>query len=95
MTKREFVTRLADLLGTTWKDAERLGSTVFEELSKTVAQHGRFVWPGFGVWSIRTRKARRIQNPQTRAPMRLRATKTVGFRASKELRSRLKGRRAA
>ncbi|HEY0883049.1 MAG TPA: HU family DNA-binding protein, partial [Archangium sp.] len=46
-------------------------------------------YPGFGTWSIRTRKARKIRNPQTNEIMKLKATKTIGFRPAKELKDTL------
>ena len=54
-----------------------------------VKKDSRFSYPGFGTWSMRTRKARKIRNPQTNEIMKLKATKTIGFRPAKELKDTL------
>ena len=59
---------------------------LIERFRAAVEPHG---YPGFGTWSIRTRKARKIRNPQTNEIMKLKATKTIGFRPAKELKATL------
>jgi len=50
------------------------------------ALHGRRVMvPGFGVFSHRRRKSRRVLNPVTGQPIQLPATLSVGFRCSKSI----------
>ena len=56
---------------------------------KTIKKEGRFFYPGFGTWTIRQRKARRGRNPQTGAEIKIKASKTVGFKPAKELKSGL------
>ena len=74
-------TPLADLSVT-------LGDLVLEQLLK----HGRYHLPGFGVFTLRLRPARRIQHPITRETMWLPSTPEVRFRASKVLKQSV-GRR--
>jgi nucleoid DNA-binding protein len=61
-----------------------------EALFTTIAEnalHGKSISiPGFGVFTRRTRKARRIINPQTHQPMDLPESVYVGFRCSKSIR---------
>ncbi len=47
-----------------------------------------FVLEGFGTFSRRTRKARRITNPKTKQPMNLGETWQLGFRPGKKLRGK-------
>jgi DNA-binding protein HU-beta len=54
-----------------------------------VKKDDRFSYPGFGTWSMRSRKARKIRNPQTNEIMKLKASKTIGFRPAKELKATL------
>lgn len=54
--------------------AEIVAETRFDETVR---------WPALGVFFTRSRKARKILHPVTREPMRLRATKSVGFRPGK------------
>ncbi len=53
---------------------------LFSELSKTIKKDKRFSYPGFGTWSVRSRKARQGRNPQTGETIQISASKTVGFR---------------
>ena len=89
MTKAELVEAVAQQTRLTKKDAAHLMDVVFDNIGKAVKADARFSYPGFGTWSIRTRKARRIRNPQTNELMKLRATKMVGFRPAKELKDTL------
>ncbi len=89
MTKAELVEAVAQQTKLTKKDAAKLMAVVFDNIGKAVKADARFSYPGFGTWSIRTRKARRIRNPQTNELMKLKATKTIGFRPAKELKDTL------
>jgi DNA-binding protein HU-beta len=90
MTKLELVSALSESLYLSKKDTELYAHAVLEAIEEAVLGEGRFTWPKFGTWSVRTRKARLIRNPQTGAPIQLPATKTIGFRPAKESRARLK-----
>ena len=89
MTKAELVDVVAQQTRLTKKSAAEILDVVFDNIGKAVKADARFAYPGFGTWSIRTRKARKIRNPQTGEPMKLKATKTVGFRPAKELKQTL------
>jgi DNA-binding protein HU-beta len=89
MTKAELVEAVAQQTRLTKKDAAHLMDVVFENIGRAVKSDGRFSYPGFGTWNMRTRKARRIRNPQTNELMKLKATKTIGFRPAKELKDTL------
>jgi DNA-binding protein HU-beta len=89
MTKAELVEAIAVQARLTKKATAELIDVVFDNIGRAVKQDARFSYPGFGTWSIRTRKARKIRNPQTNEIMKLRATKTIGFRPAKELKDTL------
>jgi DNA-binding protein HU-beta len=73
----------------TKKSAAELLDIVFNNIGKAVKRDARFSYPGFGTWSVRSRKARKIRNPQTNEMMKLKASKTIGFRPAKELKNSL------
>jgi DNA-binding protein HU-beta len=81
MTKARLVSLIAASVGITKRDA----AAVLEELGQRViaatARGERVALPGFGVWTRRKRKARRILDPSTRQPMQLPVSWTIGFRA--------------
>ncbi|HMC34511.1 MAG TPA: HU family DNA-binding protein, partial [Myxococcales bacterium] len=58
-------------------------------IGRAVKKDGRFTYPGFGTWTIRSRKARRGRNPQTGEEIKIKASRTVGFKPAKELKSGL------
>ena len=89
MTKAELVEAVAQQTRLTKKSASEIIDVVFDNIGEAVKKDIRFSYPGFGTWSIRTRKARKIRNPQTNEIMKLKATKTIGFRPAKELKDTL------
>ncbi len=89
MTKAELVESVALQTRMTKKAAGEFIDVIFDNIGKAVKAENRFSYPGFGTWSIRTRKARKIRNPVTGEPMKLKATKTIGFRPAKELKDTL------
>lgn len=89
MTKAELVEAVAVQSRLTKKHAAEILEVVFNNIGRAVKKDERFSYPGFGTWSLRSRKARRIRNPQTNEMMKLRASRTVGFRPAKELKETL------
>ena len=89
MTKAELVEMVAAQSRLTKKNAAEIIDIVFANIGKAVKKDQRFSYPGFGTWSIRSRKARKIRNPQTNEMMKLKASKTIGFRPAKELKDTL------
>jgi DNA-binding protein HU-beta len=89
MTKAELVEVVAAQSRLTKKSAAEILDIVFANIGKAVKKDSRFSYPGFGTWSLRSRKARKIRNPQTNEMMKLKASKTIGFRPAKELKNSL------
>jgi len=89
MTKAELVAAVAQQTRLTKKSAGEILEIAFDHIGKAVKKDSRFSYPGFGTWSLRSRKARKIRNPQTNEMMKLKATKTIGFRPAKELKQTL------
>ena len=58
---------------------------VFSEITKTLIKEKKMLLVGFGTFVVRKRKARIGRNPQTGKSMKIKASKTVGFRPSKKL----------
>lgn len=89
MTKAELVEAVASQSKLTKKNASEILEVVFNNIGKAVKRETRFSYPGFGTWSLRSRKARNVRNPQTNEIMKLKASKTIGFRPAKELKQTL------
>ena len=82
MTKAELVDRVYRAMedAVTKKAVEEILDAGFEEIRKSVKKEKRFSYPGFGTFTVRLRKARRGVNPQTGQPIKIPASKTVGFK---------------
>jgi DNA-binding protein HU-beta len=61
----------------------------FENVGKSIKKDKRFSYPSFGTFTVRNRKARMGRNPQTGAEIKIKASKTVGFKPSPTLKSSL------
>lgn len=66
MTKSELIARIAELNPHLYQsDAEKIVSTVFDEIGAALANGNRVELRGFGVFSVRSRNARAGRNPRT------------------------------
>lgn len=83
----ELVAEVASQARLTKKSTREVLLAAFDAIG-TAAASGRFEVPCFGVFLRRTRRARAISNPQTKKRMHLHESRTVGFRAAKELRAK-------
>ena len=61
----------------------------FDQVGKAVKKEKRFAYPGFGTFTVRTRKARKGRNPQTGEEIKIKASKTVGFKPAPALKNSL------
>ena len=91
MTKAELIEAVAAKAEgqLTKKAAGEVVDAVFDTIRKSIKKDERFSYPGFGTWTVRTRKARKGRNPQTGQVITIKASKTVGFRPAKEMKGGL------
>ena len=61
----------------------------FNAISQSIKKEKRFSYPGFGTFTVRNRKARNGRNPQTGATIKIKASKTVGFKPAPTLKGSL------
>ena len=73
----------------TKKSCAQIVDNVFEQVARAVKKDKRFSQQSFGTFHVRTHKARQGRNPQTGEPMKIKASKSVGFRCAKALKDRL------
>jgi DNA-binding protein HU-beta len=60
--------------------AERVCNSVLNNIKKGVKKHKNVTLIGFGTFTVKSRKARMGRNPQTGAAIKIKASKTVGFK---------------
>lgn len=66
--------------GVTKKQTGEIIEAAIELIKKAVKKEKRFNLADFGTFTVRTRKARTGRNPQTGATLKIKASKTVGFK---------------
>lgn len=91
MTKAELIDKVAETKGLdlSKKAVGEVLDAGFDNIGKAIKRDRRFSYPGFGTFSVRSRKARVGRNPQTGAEIRIKASKTVGFKPAPGLKSSL------
>jgi DNA-binding protein HU-beta len=91
MTKAEFITAVqqAATVPITKAHLGQLVDATFAALGNAIAHDKRMVVPGIGTFTVRQRKAHRGRNPRTQAPIRIKASKTVGFKPAPGLKQGL------
>ena len=92
MTKAELVEAVAEAAGVSKADAERTISAYWDTVVGVVKDDGKTAWPGIGSFSASHRAAREGRNPQTGAPVQIKASKAMKFTASSTLKAELNGR---
>ncbi len=90
MTKSELIMRLAErnehLLQ---REAERIVSTIFDEISAALERGDRVELRGFGAFSVKRRPPRIGRNPRTGETVRVEEKHVPFFKTGKQLRERL------
>ena len=90
MTKSELIIRLAEANPHLFhRDAERIVTTVFDEITAALARGDRVELRGFGAFSAKQRGARVGRNPRTGASVQVSAKYIPYFKSGKQLRERL------
>ncbi|HQU09001.1 MAG: DNA-binding protein [Verrucomicrobia bacterium 21-51-4] len=87
MTKADLVLEVQKALGkeTSKAAAERSVEAVIASILKGIKKDKSVQLIGFGTFTVKQRAAREGVNPQTGAKIKIKASKTVGFKASKSL----------
>ena len=92
MIKSELVNRIAEAHPHLMhKDAERIVSTVFDEISRALTNGDRVELRGFGAFSVKSRPARTGRNPRTGESVAVDEKRVPYFKTGKELREKLNG----
>jgi DNA-binding protein HU-beta len=89
MTKGDLVEVVAKTTKLSKRAAEDAVDATFEGISRAIKRSKRFQVPGFGTFTVRSRKARKGRNPQTGAVINIRASRTVGFKPAPGLKKGL------
>jgi DNA-binding protein HU-beta len=89
MNKGDLVEAVAGELGESKAVAARAIQAVIGSITNGLKQEDAVTITGFGTFTKKHRPARTGTNPATGQPMALKASRTVGFRASQSLKDSL------
>ena len=90
MTKSELIQRLSKRYPHLYqRDIEVLVNTMFDEITKALADGNRVELRGFGAFSVRKREPRAARNPKNGAMVQVEERHAIYFRTGKELRERI------
>jgi DNA-binding protein HU-beta len=91
MTKSQVADHLAEKVGIT----KKLAAQFLEELASLAYKQAKnvFTLPGIGKLKLANRKARMGRNPQTGAPIQIKAKTVVKFRVAKAAKDAILGKR--
>lgn len=90
MVRSQLVQMIADEnAGLTFRDAERVVDTVFEEITRAMEDGGRVELRGFGAFSVKKRDARIGRNPRTGESVSVQPKSVPAFKTGKRLNTML------
>ena len=78
--KKNLVEMVAEMTGCTKIDARDAVNNIFDTIMVNCKKTGEVQIPGFGKFSVRKRAARMGRNPQTGQSIKIKASKSVGFK---------------
>ena len=85
MNKVELIAAVAEKAGLTKKDAEKAVAAVVASVEEALVKGDKVQLIGFGTFEVRERAARIGRNPQTKAEIKIAASKQPVFKAGAAL----------
>ena len=85
MNKTELVAAVAEKIGMTKKDAERVINAAVDTITETLVKGDKVSLSGFGIFEVKAREARVGRNPRTKETIQIPATRLPAFKAAKAL----------
>jgi DNA-binding protein HU-beta len=95
MNKQDLVATVAAELDLSKREASDAVDAVIDTIARSVAKGDKVSIPGFGSFEKRKRAARTARNPQTGAPIKIAATSVPAFKAGKEFKEAVAGKKKA
>lgn len=94
MTKQELIDEVCKKnKSITKKAAAEITEAIFSAMQSSIKSTEKFSYPGFGTFQLRSRKARTGRDPRTGEPIKIKASKTVGFKPAKGFKDSLNTRK--
>jgi integration host factor subunit beta len=90
VTKKEIVRTISDKTGLPQIQIKEIVELTFEGIVETLLDVGRVELRNFGVFQVKTRKARKARNPRTGREVAVPEKPVVTFKPGKEMEARVK-----
>ena len=91
MNKAEFVEQVAGKTELSRRDAEIAIEATLKTIEEQLARGGEIALTGFGKFHVADRSARQGRNPQTGAPIEIKASRVPRFSAGSKLKQVVNG----
>ncbi|HUF17151.1 MAG TPA: HU family DNA-binding protein [Thermoanaerobaculia bacterium] len=91
--KGDVINAIADEAGISKKEATAAYEAFISYITDTCSSGDRCAIPGLGSFSVSQRKAREGRNPRTKEKITIPASKSVRFKAGKDLKESLNAKR--
>ncbi|ACI50882.1 histone family protein DNA-binding protein [Gluconacetobacter diazotrophicus PA1 5] len=85
MSKAFIAAVIQDSIDCTGVAANQAASDLIAAIVREMKKEGGFTLPSFGTFTVKKTKARKALNPRTGEPVKVKAGKTVRFKASPNL----------
>ncbi len=89
MNKAELVNKVCGEVGLSKRETKKVVDAIIETIGDTLAAGEKVTLVGFGTFRVRSRKARRGVNPQTRESIQIPAKKVPKFSTGKILKEKV------
>ena len=89
MTKKEIVKTISDKTGLTQLQIKEIVQLTFDGIIETLLDEGRVELRTFGVFQVKSRKARKARNPRTGLQVDVPEKFVVTFKPGKEMEARV------
>ncbi len=90
MNKTELIAAIADKAGIAKKDADKALAAFIETVTEELKAGGKVQLVGFGTFEVKERAARTGINPQTKAQIKIPASKAPVFKAGNTFKGEIK-----
>jgi DNA-binding protein HU-beta len=90
MNKQELIAKIAKDADLSKATAAAAVDSFFDGVTKALKKGDSITFVGFGTFKTSQRKARTARNPQTGAPIKIKARRVVRFTAGKALKNTVK-----
>jgi len=91
MNTSDIADQIASTNGLTKADAKKIVDGVFAAITDAAAKGDEISIPGFGKFKVKNSPERDGRNPATGAPMKIAASRKLGFSVAKAVKDKLNG----